>query len=226
MFSFATDHFRVPMRLNYQNSGSNESKTFFPRPFCKTGTNPRINGKRNRKFSKKGVSVFACGRHIQWTDHYRVNRMRLNVWIPILIVYMLPTICPGQGTPVQWQFTAENIEKTEVNIVLTANVAPGWHLYSQNIAEGGPLPTRITIDPSGDFTRVGPLQEKGASVTYHDKTYEMEITWYSGSVSFIQRIALKEPVATVTGAIEYMACNSYSCVPDKLSFKIEVRSPK
>ena len=129
----------------------------------------------------------------------------------------------GQGTqPVRWHFQSEPAANQEISLTLTASVAPGWHMYSQFMEEGGPMPTRLSFDRSDDFILAGKTEEKGYPVKFHDDTYEMEITWYAGEVSFLQRIRLIQPVAAVNGTVEYMACNDHICVPRKQDFSIVI----
>jgi DsbC/DsbD-like thiol-disulfide interchange protein len=125
----------------------------------------------------------------------------------------------GQGIqPVRWHFQWEPAPNQEITLILTANVAPGWHVYSQFMEEGGPMPTRFSFDRSDDYIPSGKIEEKGNPVKFHDDSYEMEIIWYTGEVSFLQRIRLSQPEAKVNGVVEYMACNDHICVPRKQDF--------
>jgi thiol:disulfide interchange protein DsbD len=126
---------------------------------------------------------------------------------------------------VQWQFKTNFVTKDEVMLVITAALYPGWHLYSQDTKEGGPMPTRFTFDQTNDFLLLGRTQEKGKSFRYHDEVYEMEITWYSGTVTFSQRIKILRP-STISGSIEYMTCNDHTCIPGKQKFSFANSLPK
>ena len=57
--------------------------------------------------------------------------------------------------PVTWSFSSKQISDTEFNLVLTANVDNNWHLYSQFIGEGGPVPTSFKFKLSPDYVLVG-----------------------------------------------------------------------
>ncbi|MBS1680973.1 MAG: sugar transporter [Bacteroidetes bacterium] len=128
----------------------------------------------------------------------------------------------GQGHQwVKWQFRAEVVGKDEVVITAKAVMAPGWHIYSQLLNENGPIPTRLTFGTSEAFVLLGTPKEMGNAVRFYDDVYEMEITWYNGEVSFIQKIRLTRPVTTIKGTVEYMSCSEQTCVPGKQDFKIE-----
>jgi thiol:disulfide interchange protein DsbD len=145
----------------------------------------------------------------------------------LLNMFFLTTCCLtngfGQpGKPATWSFSTKRVSESEFVLILSATLSPGWHLYSQHLEAGGPLPTRISFDPGNCFVLVGETREEGTPVQFFDSIYEMNITWHADSVSFHQNIRLSKPAATVTGTIEYMTCNEHRCIPDKKDFTINI----
>ena len=140
-----------------------------------------------------------------------------------LFLFVMPHWCCGQGDPVVWRFEAAPVKGQRTSILITAHLAPGWHLYSQYVKEGGPIPTKFTFDPGKDYILSEGIREKGNySKKFYDDIYEMEITWYTGIVSFEQGITLNKPGATVKGRVEYMTCNSHVCIPAEREFSVKV----
>jgi hypothetical protein len=134
-------------------------------------------------------------------------------------------MCVGQDTAtVRWQFSAQPVSPHEHLLVLKASVMPGWHLYSQHLPEGGPAPTRIYFDASEAYQLKDSTIEKGEAVTFYDRTYEMEITWYTGSVSFMQRVLADHRPLIIRGHIEYMTCNTEVCQVFRQPFAITLRN--
>ena len=43
--------------------------------------------------------------------------------------------------PVTWSFSQEKVSETEYDLVLTAKIDEGWHLYATELPEGGPIQT-------------------------------------------------------------------------------------
>jgi Disulphide bond corrector protein DsbC len=127
---------------------------------------------------------------------------------------------------VQWRFKYEYVNRQEAILSLTANVAPGWHLYSQYMEEGGPQRTHFIFEGNQDFDLVGNTRETGDRTAFRDETYEMEIAWFSGEVSFQQRIRFTKPMVKVAGKIEYMTCNNQVCVPAKQDFYFDLQPLK
>ncbi len=130
-------------------------------------------------------------------------------------------ICFGQqGSPVTWTFHVEAVSSSQLDFKINASIAPGWHLYSQFLKDGGPIPTHISFASSKDYTLVGKPTEDGEPVKFHDKRFDMDIVWYSASAQFLQKIMLHRPVTTIKGRIEYMVCNDKLCIPDRYEFEV------
>jgi hypothetical protein len=126
------------------------------------------------------------------------------------------------GPPVVWHFDAAPVVANEAVLSFSARVAPGWHLYSQHLKEGGPIATRFRFQPGDDYILSGTTLEKGTAQKFYDDIYEMDIIWYSGDVTFSQSIRLLKPVTTIKGTVEYMTCNLETCIPAERAFSIEV----
>jgi len=48
--------------------------------------------------------------------------------------------------PVKWKTELKNISESEAEIVFTAKIDNGWHVYSVNLPEGGPVSATFTAD--------------------------------------------------------------------------------
>ena len=57
--------------------------------------------------------------------------------------------------PVKWKYTVEKNGTENATLVITAKIDKGWHLYSQFVGDGGPIPTTIKFKSSNEFTLVG-----------------------------------------------------------------------
>lgn len=99
-------------------------------------------------------------------------------------------------------------------------MAPGWHIYSQHTDEGGPIPTTIRFANNQDFIPIGTTVENGLPETSCDETFGVNVTTYSGKVTFLQKIKLLHPKKNIHGTIEYMTCDANVCIPDRINFRI------
>jgi hypothetical protein len=140
----------------------------------------------------------------------------------ILAFAILPDAWVFAQDPVHWSFTARKTGYGKYQLHLTATVDAPWHTYSQTTPEGGPLPTRISINKNPLVMLTGTVKEVGELHLTHDKTFDVDVKSFAGKVDYIQELTLKGKVKTnITGEVEYMACNDVQCLsPKKILFTI------
>jgi len=127
--------------------------------------------------------------------------------------------------PVKWSFSTEAINDKEAYVVITADIEKGWHIYSQFIDEGGPIPTTFTFNKNPDYNLIGKAIEIPKANPVLDKTFGLMIASHENKVVFKQKIALKKPEIKVTGSLEFMVCNDERCLPpDDLEFSVIVKA--
>ena len=143
--------------------------------------------------------------------------MTLSNAIFLIAIQSFTSLSPLRDS-VQWSFASTPSRDSEIVLTLSAKLSPGWHLYSQHIDEGGPMPTHIEFESSDQYILLGGIQEKGQPVSYYDSLYEMPITWYTNEVTFSQRVRAFDRHTRINGAIEYMICNDHACVPQRQYF--------
>lgn len=115
--------------------------------------------------------------------------------------------------PVKWSFSVKNETSDEATLVLSATIEKHWHLYSQFIKDGGPVPTSFTFKPSGDYKSIGKVKEP-KPIEMYDKNFDMDLLYFNDKVSFTQKIKkLNNQPFTVTGTLEYMTCDDEKCLP-------------
>ncbi|MDB4901193.1 MAG: sugar transporter [Mucilaginibacter sp.] len=124
-------------------------------------------------------------------------------------------------SPVKWSYAAKKISNTEAVVFLKATIQDGWHIYSQNVKDGGPIKTSFTFLPSKEYGLVGKTSEP-APVTKYEDSFKMNVSYFEKSVIFQQKIKLKSPNASVVkGKLEYMTCNDRKCLPpEDLDFSV------
>ena len=115
--------------------------------------------------------------------------------------------------PVQWETEVEKISETEYELISTANIEPGWHLYSQDVPENGPIPTSFSynLPDSGLSLEGATTEEEGHEID--DPVFEMRIKFFEDRARFVQKITLEKPVGSISGSVEYMVCDDERCLP-------------
>ena len=115
--------------------------------------------------------------------------------------------------PVQFSVKQNKLSPTEIEIVFTGSVEPGWHVYSTDIADGGPTRAELTLEKKQGVKPNGPLRPTGKVKREMDEMFGMELSFMEGTASFSQRFTLTEPTYEVAGYLTYGACNDENCMP-------------
>jgi len=123
---------------------------------------------------------------------------------------------------VTWAYAAKKVSATEAVVLLKATIDDGWHIYSLNVKDGGPIKTSFKFKPSKEYAVVGkPIEPK--PITKFEKSFSMNVSYFEGSVVFQQKVKLTGKKATVKGTLEYMTCNDQKCLPpEDVEFDVAV----
>ncbi|MDP3314115.1 cytochrome c biogenesis protein CcdA [Lutibacter sp.] len=135
--------------------------------------------------------------------------------ILFLIVFVLISInnYAQIHDPVKWSTSVEKISDNEFYLVSTATIEEGWHLYSQNVPENGPIPTNFIYNLNSNFELVDKTSEEEGHIV-DDPIFEMKIKYFSTKAIFKQRVKLLIGGAqTIKGEVEFMVCDDTSCLP-------------
>lgn len=126
--------------------------------------------------------------------------------------------------PVQWAYAGKRISKTEAMILIKATIDDGWHIYSQNISDGGPVKTTIAFTPGAQYKLSGVTVEPKV-ITRFEKAFNMNVSYFEHSVVFQQKIKTNTAgPLTVKGSVEYMTCNDQKCLPpDQVNFTVTIK---
>jgi thiol:disulfide interchange protein DsbD len=118
------------------------------------------------------------------------------------------------SNPVKWTFDKKKTSNTEYDLLFTATIEKGYHLYSDKLPEGGPIATTISYDSITGFSLEGLITTNTKPTKVFDKTFNMDLEYFSNKVTFIQRIKLTGNSTTqIKGRVEYMSCNDETCTP-------------
>ncbi|MDM1047703.1 protein-disulfide reductase DsbD domain-containing protein [Sphingobacterium hotanense] len=125
--------------------------------------------------------------------------------------------------PVKWTFASKKLNDKEAVIFMKATIDKGWHLYAQNMSEGGPIPTKFTFTPSKTHSISGKTIEPKSKSSY-EKVFSMNVSYFDNEVVFQQRIKLNGVNTIVKGTVEFMACDNIQCTPPtEVDFAIQIK---
>ncbi|WP_242202379.1 protein-disulfide reductase DsbD family protein [Aestuariivivens insulae] len=114
---------------------------------------------------------------------------------------------------VKWTTSVEKLSDTEYNLVSKATIPSGFHLYSQTVPEGGPIPTTFTYDDEGGTIKLIGNTSEEEGHTVDDAVFEMKIKYFENSTVFKQKVEVSEGLAQVNAFVEFMICNDTQCSP-------------
>ena len=115
--------------------------------------------------------------------------------------------------PVQFKAEWKNISDTEAQIVFTGVIDAGWHVYSTDLPEGGPISATFNIDKMEGIELVGKLTPEGKVIEAFDKIFEMQLRYFEGKATFVQKVKITGPTYLIEGYLEYGSCNDENCLP-------------
>lgn len=129
--------------------------------------------------------------------------------------------------PVHWTFSGEKTGEDEYTLVFKASIEDKWHLYSQHLPEGGPIPTKFSFNETERYRLLGEVLEVSKAEVKYDASFDMELKMFSHEAVFKQKIRLLPGEAfTLTGSLEYMCCDDQRCLPPKQEeFGFEIAGP-
>lgn len=134
----------------------------------------------------------------------------------VLLFAFLAAAFVGQAQilePVKWTTSVKKISATEYELIASATIDAGWHLYSQSVPEDGPIATSFAFEGNANYLKKGNTAE-GEGHTVNDPIFEMEIKFFEKAADFKQRIRVKgETPFDVKGTVEFMVCDDSRCLP-------------
>jgi len=114
--------------------------------------------------------------------------------------------------PIKWSFSSTaNGENAE--LTFKAVMEKGWHLYDTSLPGEGPVPTSFVFEDSTSFSFAGSLEKLTEPTEVYDKTFKMNLRYFSDTAVFRQKVVLKEGAQQVKGYIEFMGCDDEQCLP-------------
>jgi len=145
----------------------------------------------------------------------------------LVLLFSMQTLF-AQLEPVKWKTSVEKISGTEYNLIYSAEIEDYWHLYAQNLPEGGAIPTSFVYDSiarTNDFKLVGKTKES-KSITKFDNVFQMDLTYFDNEAIFTQKVKiLNSDISSIVAEVEYQACDDTKCIfeSEVLTFKLPLK---
>lgn len=139
----------------------------------------------------------------------------------IFLILILFSVLQGYAQdPAKWTVKLSDKGNGEVELTANFKIDPMWHLYDINIPEGGPMPTSLEIDKLKGATKVGTFKSVNSKLHKEfDKIFEMEVGYYEGQATFVQRFKVTDKAAfSIEGDLRAQVCSEVDgqCIPIKI----------
>ncbi|MBR1889697.1 MAG: thioredoxin family protein [Alloprevotella sp.] len=128
-----------------------------------------------------------------------------------LLLLMLSTVTAV--AQVSFHVDYKRIAPDIIDIVFSASIQRGWHVYGTNIEDGGPTRASFNVDASEGVALEGGLRGGAGAQQGFDSVFGMNVSWYENNAQFTQRVKLTAPTYRLNGFLEWGACNDQTCLP-------------
>ena len=115
--------------------------------------------------------------------------------------------------PVHFSSQLKMLGGDKGEIVFSATIDNGWHVYSTDLGNDGPVSATFTAVKMDGVETVGKLKPRGHVVKQFDKMFDMELRFFEHKAEFVQQVRFTKPQYTIDCYLEYGACNDEMCMP-------------
>ena len=115
--------------------------------------------------------------------------------------------------PVKFNSELKILAADEAEAVFTAAIDKGWHVYSTDLGDGGPISATFNVEKIFGAEVVGKLKPVGKEISTFDKLFEMKVRYFENTAQFVQKLKLTGGAYQIEGYLEYGACNDENCLP-------------
>lgn len=137
--------------------------------------------------------------------------------ISLLLTFII--LCIGVSTaqimtPVRWSAKMNMTDDTHGEVLLTASIGNGWHMYSHEVDPGiGPQPLEVTFPTLDGVQLDGKITPSKPAHKQHDDMFDAELSWWSQGVTITQKFTATKPEFKIGVELVYSACNDENCIP-------------
>jgi thiol:disulfide interchange protein DsbD len=130
----------------------------------------------------------------------------------LLVLFFVSEINAQIYEPVKFQTQLKTLSADEAEIIFTAAIDAGWHIYSTDLT-GGPISATFYTDKIDGVELLGKLTPRGNEISKFDKLFGINVRYFEKSAQFAQKIKITKTPYHIEGYLEYGACNDESCLP-------------
>ena len=141
----------------------------------------------------------------------KMTKRLLFYWL-LSVLLALPALAQIQE-PIKFKTEWKQNSDSEAEIIFNATIDKGWHVYSTELEEGGPISASFNIDQIQGAETIGKLTPVGNEINEMDPIFGMKVRYFKDKATFIQKIKITDKNYSIKGYLEYGACNNENCLP-------------
>ena len=125
---------------------------------------------------------------------------------------------------VKWTFAADKINDTTFQLVITAKLEEGWHIFSFTPGgDGSMLPPEFNFSPNAHVKLLGKMAESGKKIEEDTKDVMGIVYYYKNKIVYTQKVrALAN--TDLKGVLTFMVCDDNMCLPpEDMDFSIPIK---
>ena len=115
--------------------------------------------------------------------------------------------------PVHFRTELKMLQGDEAEIIFSATIDAGWHVYSTDITDDGPTKATFHAEKMDGAELVGKLKPRGQVKEQFDEMFGTTLRFFENQGAFVQKIRFTKPQYSISGYLEYGACNDEMCMP-------------
>ena len=144
-----------------------------------------------------------------------------------LLMGLIVLAAQGQMVnPVHFSSQLKMLKGNEGEIVFSATIDDGWHVYSTDMGNDGPISATFNVEKMEGVETVGKLQPRGQVTKQYDKMFGMELRFFEKKAQFVQKVRFTQSHYLIDCYLEYGACNDEMCMPPtEVAFKASSNLP-
>ena len=152
--------------------------------------------------------------------------MTKRLTLLLLMLLSISGVQAQMAEPVHFRTTLNTLDGDQAEIVFSATIDAGWHVYSTDITEDGPIRATFHAEQLEGVELVGGLKPRGHVTEQFDEMFGTNLRFFEKQGAFVQKIRFTKPKYSIDCYLEYGACNDQMCLPPTtVEFKDSGKSP-
>ncbi len=139
--------------------------------------------------------------------------MKNRILMSLLALVVTISLSAQMVDPAHFSSELRMLDKGRGEIIFTATIDPGWHVYSTDLGNGGPISATFNAVKMEGVELVGKLKARGDAKTQYDKMFDMQVRYFEQKATFVQAIKFTQSPYHIDCYLEYGACNDEMCMP-------------